>query len=354
MDLSTPPIAAQSLPINAVDLRATLGSVFRGEGVVPRSTSTASPVTQSATPGMSIVVNPFAAVIRYGAWTTDFSATYLVYSEAELALSVASAPPSGTRTDLVIARVYDTDLGAAASKATVEVLTGTTTVPDGAEELARITVAAGATTVVNANITGPTKYASTLGAPLQVDAEANLPSASALPNGTKAYCRDTQATWAVYGGLWVFEVAAPIRKVVASDWTTNNGTLATVTGLTTALPANSTYAFEVDLAAYGATGDIEVVVATAGGTGSTLVHFHGPAYPTTNVANTGNVHMRSFSSTGSAVIGTDNTWNAYGLLRFEAVTGASPGSVTVQAKSTTPPQVVGFRAGSRMLARRVA
>lgn len=126
------------------------------EGII---SSGAFAVTQSGSPAMSVSVAAGVAYIN-----NDESALlgeYRVENDAAVTKSIAAADPSNPRIDRVILQMYDsTDISGAADKCDIEVLTGTPAgspsapaIPSNALSLATVAVAAGAATIVNANIT---------------------------------------------------------------------------------------------------------------------------------------------------------------------------------------------------------
>jgi len=149
------PIFLDSLTYPAKDLRKILKDIFT-EGIL---TSGALAVSQHSTPAMSVDVALGRALIEsdegnYG--------TYLVENDALVTKTIAASDPSNPRIDRVIAQIYDaTDIsGDTTNVWAIEVLTGTPAaspaapaLPDNALDLALVAVAAGVTSIVNANIT---------------------------------------------------------------------------------------------------------------------------------------------------------------------------------------------------------
>lgn len=129
---------------------------FITEGIL---TSTALQVTESDTPAMSVKVAAGVAFVQNDSGTDR--GHYRIYNDAAVTKTIAASDPSNPRKDRVIAQVYDAiDIGGSDNKWQIEVLTGTPAaspvapaLPNNALDLAIIDVAAGATTVTNANIT---------------------------------------------------------------------------------------------------------------------------------------------------------------------------------------------------------
>ena len=126
------------------------------EGIL---TSGALAVTQSGTPAMSVSVTAGVAYVQNDEATDR--GHYRIYNDAAVTKTIAAADPSNPRIDRVIAQVRDaTDISGADNDWQIQVLTGTPAaspsapaLPNNAISLATVAVAAGATTIVNANIT---------------------------------------------------------------------------------------------------------------------------------------------------------------------------------------------------------
>ena len=100
---------------------------------------------------MSVDVTPGSCVIP--GTSIPNQGKYICRSTATENLPVAAAPGSGTRVDLVVARVADSEITGVADGFILEVLTGTTTVPNDAIGLATITVPSGTASITANRIT---------------------------------------------------------------------------------------------------------------------------------------------------------------------------------------------------------
>lgn len=123
-----------------------LGGVFGGLGNPLK-------VTQQASPNMSVQVNAGYCCVPH---LTQGHGAYLFGQVAQGTLTVASNSSGQTRVDIVIARVYD--LGTSGSYCDVEIVAGTPgsgqpATPGTSILLAAVSVASGASSVTNANIT---------------------------------------------------------------------------------------------------------------------------------------------------------------------------------------------------------
>lgn len=117
-------------------------------------------VSQNGTPNMSVNVAAGLAAIR--GTEAPAQGVYTFYNDATVNLSIAAADATNPRRDLIIAQVRDSNYSGATLDARLAVVTGT---PAGSPAdpslaafpnalvIARVAVAAAATTVTNANIT---------------------------------------------------------------------------------------------------------------------------------------------------------------------------------------------------------
>lgn len=155
MTLRTPPSWLQNGSHPAENDRLTTQALWSRSGVMEANDLA---VTQSASPGMSVqVAAGWAAVV--GNYTTNMG-TYVAYNDGAVTLSVGAANPSNPRIDLVVLTIQDAYYTGAANSVTFQVIAGTPavspvvpTVPTMSIPLAQIAVAAGATQILNANIT---------------------------------------------------------------------------------------------------------------------------------------------------------------------------------------------------------
>ena len=155
MTLRNPPSWLQNGSHPAENDRLTTQALWSSSGVIR---SGDLEVAQSASPGMSVqVAAGWAAVI--GNYTTNMGA-YVAYNDGAVTLSVTGANPTNPRIDLVCLTISDAYYTGAANTVTLQIIAGTPAVsptvpatPSMSIPLARIAVAAGATQILNANIT---------------------------------------------------------------------------------------------------------------------------------------------------------------------------------------------------------
>lgn len=148
------PVFLDSLTYPAKELRKILGDIYT-EGIL---TSGALAVTQSGTPAMSLSVAAGRAIV-----TNDEGnfGKYVIENDGPVTKTIAASDPSNPRIDRIIAQIYDsTDISGAVDAWALVILTGTPagspvapTLPSNALNIATVAVAAGVTTIINANIT---------------------------------------------------------------------------------------------------------------------------------------------------------------------------------------------------------
>lgn len=148
----------------AASLGAPVGSFAGGVGARHVAHGVVSPadlvVTQAGTPAMKVQVAAGLASI-VGTVSAE-QGPYAFYNDAALELTIAAANPTNPRRDLVVAQVRDAVYGGLDTDARLVVVQGTPAASPSdpslsahpnALVLARVTVAAGATSITNANIT---------------------------------------------------------------------------------------------------------------------------------------------------------------------------------------------------------
>lgn len=124
-------------------------------------------VTQRLTPAMFVSIAAGSAVVQSASAT---GGAYVAHNDASVDVAIAAAHATLARKDLIVARIYDAEVSGSANEWKLESITGTPAgspavpaTPNGALALAQVSVAAAATTVVNANITDMRVYTSSLG-----------------------------------------------------------------------------------------------------------------------------------------------------------------------------------------------
>lgn len=203
--------AVFGVPVAAHTVGSSITTAGGGHGVVGSGDLA---VTQNGTPNMSVNVAAGAAVIRAGYAGNITGGVYSLLNDATVNVVISAADGTNPRRDLVIAQARDnSDGGDAAADARIVVVAGTpaaspsdpslTAYPN-ALVLARVAVAAGATSITTANITDLRTRASALGAPLFVANYASLPTGASLYAGLEAVTLDTMRVWRYSGTAWVF------------------------------------------------------------------------------------------------------------------------------------------------------
>ncbi len=125
-------------------------------------------VTQTATASMSVVVASGIAMIAGG--NIVLQGSYVCINDDNVTLTVPASHATLPRRDIVVARVEDAQYAGTNNQWVLEVIAGTAATtpvtpatPISSFKLAEIAVAAGATSITNANITDTRDYLVTLG-----------------------------------------------------------------------------------------------------------------------------------------------------------------------------------------------
>lgn len=197
MTIQQPPIFMQSESHPAEDVRRMFTYLTGGKTGVFGLSDFA--VTQTGTPSMGVAVAGGGAMVK-GNDAPSTQGSYFVENRGSTNLSITAANPTNARRDLIILRVSDADYSGVVNEAELQVVTGTAAASpsDPAVSgtyilLARVAVAAGATSITNANITdlrfsgGLTAQKGTVVAAggTTVCSTANRPTSPAV--GTKIY-----------------------------------------------------------------------------------------------------------------------------------------------------------------------
>jgi len=166
MALRTPPSWLQNGSHPAENDRLSMQAIIASTGIIGSSSLA---VTQAASPAMAVqVATGWGAVV--GNYTTNMG-VYQFYNDAATQLTVTTSNPSNPRIDRVVVTILDAYYTGSSNTVTFQVIAGTPAssptapaIPQNSISLATIAVAAGATSITNANITDT-----------RVDVTTNLP-----------------------------------------------------------------------------------------------------------------------------------------------------------------------------------
>lgn len=155
MALRTPPSWLQNGSHPAENDRLSMQAIFASTGIIG---SASLAVTQAATPAMAVQsAGGFGAIV--GNFTTNMG-VYQFFNDAATQLTVTTSNPSNPRIDRVVVTIQDAFYTGSSNTVTYQVIAGTPavtpvapTTPVNSLSLATIAVAAGATSITNANIT---------------------------------------------------------------------------------------------------------------------------------------------------------------------------------------------------------
>lgn len=155
MALRTPPSWLQNGSHPAENDRLSMQAIIATSGIINTSSLA---VTQAAVPAMAVqVASGWGAIV--GNFTSNMG-VYQFYNDAATQLTVTTANPSNPRIDRVVVTIQDAYYTGSSNTVTFQVIAGTPagspvapSVPVDSLSLATIAVAAGATSITNANIT---------------------------------------------------------------------------------------------------------------------------------------------------------------------------------------------------------
>ena len=155
MALRTPPSWLQNGSHPAENDRLSMQALYSTTGTIGSSSLA---VTQSATPGMSVqVASGWAAIVGT---TQSNMGVYVAYNDAAATATITTANAINPRIDLICLTVNDSYYTGSTNNVVINVVTGTAassptvpSTPANSIALAKVAVAANATSIVNANIT---------------------------------------------------------------------------------------------------------------------------------------------------------------------------------------------------------
>lgn len=306
MALRTPPSWLQNGSHPAVNDRLTTHNLlFRSAGVVDYG---AMVVSQSGTPGMSVSVAGGHALVA-GTQTTN-QGYYACFNDAATTVAIATADPSQARIDRICVVVQDEFYGGTLNNQVIfQAVTGTPSgspvppsAPNNALTLAYVAVAAGATSIVNANITDMRTIAQF--------AESQFTSQNVAANTLVVNGIATQTGKAIK----VNDSTGTQKFAVAVD-----GTLTFQDGTTQTTAA--TY-------------DPNLTVNTQSGTTYTVVA--GDAQKLITLSNASAITLTIASNATQALpVGTQVTISQYGAGQVTVVGASSPNPVTIVSTGAT-------------------
>lgn len=156
MTVQTPPAFIQASSHPAENVRRTvIGATLNTSGVIGVDDLK---VTQNGTPNMS--VNVAGGRIMIPGSEATYQGTYAAENRGTTNLAISASDPTNPRIDLVVAKVQDAAYSGATNAWSLAIVTGTAaasptapSAPANSVVLARVAVAAAATTIVTANIT---------------------------------------------------------------------------------------------------------------------------------------------------------------------------------------------------------
>ena len=271
MTLRTPPSWLQNGSHPAENDRLTMQALYSTTGIIG---STSLAVTQSGTPGMSVVIaSGWAAVIG----TTQANmGVYTAYNDASVTASIATANATNPRIDVVCLTVNDAYYTGSTNSVVVNVVTGTPgsspavpSTPANSIALAQVYVGAAVTSITNSNITD-----------VRVATTSNLISATNISINAQT-------------GTTYTTVLTDNSKLI---------TLSNASSIAVTIPPNSSVAYpigaQITMAQYGA-GQPTI----SGGSGVTVV---------STGATAATPKLRAQYSTATAIQTSTNTWLVVG------------------------------------------
>jgi hypothetical protein len=324
MALRTPPSWLQNGSHPAENDRLTMQGIIATTGIIGSSSLA---VSQASTPGMAVqVAAGWGAIV--GSLTTNMG-VYQFYNDAATQLSVTAANPTNPRIDRVVVTVNDSYYSGATNNVTFAVIAGTPAAspvapatPPNSIALAAINVAAGATSILDANLV-----------------DSRLPVTTNLPVGDL-----TQVSAGT--GITVTNATGPvpivaINTAVTADLTTSQ----TLTNKTLTAPVINEAVF-TDGVIKGLEEDVNVVAAAATGTINFDVSTASVWYYTTNATANHTLNFRY--SSGATLNSKLAVGDAITLvwLNTNGATPYYPNVIQIDGSTVTPKVPAAITAGN--------
>jgi hypothetical protein len=185
------PLFVEPATFTATNLRRLLDALISVGGIIH---PTDLAVTQRAA-GANMSVDVASGQTTVHGTTLTNQGTYLLTSNASINCVVATAPTSGTRTDVVVAQVYDNEADSSGQQAWTPLVvtnptnnTGTIpTLPASSIPLASLTVAANVSSIVTANIADLRQQAVPVGTPYIQRGHFSMSFVSGIATGTVTF-----------------------------------------------------------------------------------------------------------------------------------------------------------------------
>lgn len=300
MALRTPPSWLQNGSHPAENDRlTTTGILWKSQGVADYGSLV---VAQSATPGMSVQIAAGHALIA--GTQTATQGFYIAYNDGATTVAIATANPTNPRIDRIVVAVQDAYYGGTANNQVLfQAITGTPasspvppSAPDNSITLAYVAVSAGATSIVNANITDTRTYAKLSETVIEASATAaNTLTINGIGSQTGKALRVNNST-----GTQKFAIS------VDGTLTFQDGTTQTTAGVY----------------------DPSFVINTQSGTTYTLVA--GDAQKLVTLSNANPITLTVASNATQALpVGTQVTISQFGAGQVTVVGASSPNPVTI-------------------------
>ena len=197
--------AIMGAPAAALTAGSSITTAGGSHGVVGGSDLA---VTQNGTPNMSVNVAAGRAIIRGTETASALQGAYTFINDGTVNLTIAAADATNPRRDLVVAQVRDANYAGASNDARLAVITGTPAgvpadpaVPNSCIVLARVAVAAAATSILTANITDLRTFATAVGG-VQRCLSTGRPTGASLYEGLYIDEADTDRLMRYDGSAW--------------------------------------------------------------------------------------------------------------------------------------------------------
>jgi hypothetical protein len=299
-------------------------------------------VAQTGSPSMAVTVASGSAWFRGTEAATQ--GMYGVTNDGSVTLSITAAHASLGRIDIVGIKIEDSFYSGVNNANSIVVVDGTAasspvapTQPNNFLLLATVSVAAGVTSIVNANITDSRYYAMGIGGVLQIALEAAKPGGSEIGEGQLLWARNTNRLIAYDGSSYftVWDTEKPLGLLTGVTATTASSTFTSAAEVVVSTAPSAVFkngrVYRVTLSGLG----VNQTVATV--TVANLRIRKGTTNAGTEWINFGNTLVSASSNVGvpaPKLIGNNTGSDITTQCCMTAVTNA--GTANINATTTNP------------------
>jgi len=315
--------------------RASTSLIARGG--VNASLGNKLQVTQSGSPGMSVIVKSGHAAIMGTEGTKQ--GVYMCLNDADVTLSISAAHATLNRIDSIIFKVQDSQYSGGSDTSSLVVVTGTPaaspavpTLPANCIQLATVSIVANDTSITNGEITDTRVYLAGMGGLITVANQAERDALLGLYDGMCCWRRDTKNMEVYNGTDW------GIIAGRAAAWTDFSASLTITAGGGNPTKGNSVYTARYKQNGKDVLYNFKISIGSTFSAGSGTYNFLVPVAAETNRLAVGKVFVNDSGTallTGICTFDSDTTHVVVFLANITGAALSATGPGTAWATGDT-------------------